>query len=193
MSVLLIDNYDSFTHNLYQLVGGLGAEVLVVRNDAITADEVAGLRPSHIIISPGPGHPANPRDFGVCAEVIERFAPTVPTLGVCLGHQGLSHTLGGTVVRAPEIVHGKTSAIAHDGRGVFAGLPDGVEVMRYHSLTVDEASLPETLEVSARTVDGALVMAVRHIEWPLVGLQFHPESIGTPDGPAMLRNFLEMR
>lgn len=193
MAVLLIDNYDSFTHNLYQLVGGLGADVVVVRNDALTVDEVIAMGPSHIVISPGPGHPANPRDFGVCGEVIERCAPATPTLGVCLGHQGLSHRLGASVVRAPNIVHGKTSAIEHDGRGVFEGIPSPATVMRYHSLAVDESTLPPDLQVSARTLDDGVVMAVRHTAWPLVGVQFHPESIGTPDGAAMMRNFLTMR
>ena len=191
MAVLLIDNYDSFTHNLYQLIGGLGAEVRVVRNDAMTVEEISELAPSHIVVSPGPGHPGNERDFGVCGPVLDRLSPSIPTLGVCLGHQGLAHRLGGDVVRAPEIVHGKTSVIRHDGSGLFSGLPSEIEVMRYHSLTVDSASVPDCLVQNAATVDGGVIMGLRHIEWPLHGLQFHPESIGTPDGAALLRNFLE--
>ncbi len=193
MAVLLIDNYDSFTHNLYQLVGSLGAEVHVARNDTLTYIGVREMQPSHIIISPGPGHPANERDFGVCGDVVDHLAATIPTLGVCLGHQGLAHRMGGEVVRAPEIVHGKTSMIRHDGTGLFAGLPEEIEVMRYHSLTVSPESVPATLRVNASTVEDGIIMGVRHTEWPLHGLQFHPESIGTPDGAAMLRNFLEIR
>lgn len=191
--ILLIDNYDSFSHNLYQLIGAQGVEVRVVRNDAITLDEVVALAPSHIVISPGPGHPGNARDFGVCGAVLDHCASQTPTLGVCLGHQGLSHRLGASVVRAPDVVHGKTSPITHDGAGLFAGLPSPIEVMRYHSLLVDESTLPPALEVTARTADDELVMAVRHREWPLVGVQFHPESIGTPDGATMIRNFLTMK
>lgn len=192
MAVLLIDNYDSFTHNLYQLIGGLGADVRVVRNDAIDVAEVRESAPTHIVLSPGPGHPGNERDFGVCGDVIDQLAAQIPTLGVCLGHQGLAHRLGASVVRAPEIVHGKTSVIQHDGTGLFAGLSAETEVMRYHSLTVDASSLPDSLVTNATTVQGSLVMGLRHVEWPLHGLQFHPESIGTPDGAALLRNFLEL-
>ena len=191
MRVLIIDNYDSFTHNLYQLVGAQGVQVDVVRNDALTVGEIAACAPSHIILSPGPGHPGNARDFGVCAAVIDTLIST-PTLGVCLGHQGLAHRLGASVVRAPEIVHGKTSSIRHDGTGLFAGLPESLEVMRYHSLTVDPATLPDSLVVNATTEDG-LAMGLRHQHRPLHGLQFHPESIGTPDGASLIRNFLELR
>lgn len=189
--VLLIDNYDSFTYNLYQYLGELGAETLVYRNDAITFEQAQSLRPDHVVISPGPGHPGTPRDFGVCTEILLKMAPTVPTLGVCLGHQGMAHHLGGKVVRAPQIVHGKTDRIEHDGAGLFAGLPQPLTVMRYHSLVVSDEGLPECLEVSARTADG-LIMAMRHRDWPLVGMQFHPESIGTPEGHGLLRNFLKM-
>jgi anthranilate synthase component II len=191
MAVLLIDNYDSFTHNLYQLFGELGAEVVVHRNDAIEAEDVAALAPSHIILSPGPGHPRNERDFGVCRAVVERFGPSTPLLGVCLGHQGIVHELGGDVVRAPAIVHGKTSRIRHDGAGLFAGIEQGVEVMRYHSFIVEPDTLPPVLRVTATTEDG-LIMGVEHTEWPMVGVQFHPESIGTPCGPQLAQNFLSM-
>ncbi len=189
--VLLIDNFDSFTYNLYQYLGELGAETEVYRNNAITLVEAQAFDPTHIVISPGPGHPGTPRDFGICTEVLLQMAPTVPTLGVCLGHQGIAHHLGGTIERAPEIVHGKTDQITHDARGIFAGLPQPLTVMRYHSLVVADADLPDCLEVSARNAAG-LIMALRHREWPLVGMQFHPESIGTPDGHGLLRNFLKM-
>jgi len=193
VATLLIDNYDSFTHNLAQLIGGLGEEVVVVRNDAIDLDGVRALAPRRIVISPGPGHPGNDRDFGVCGPVIDALAATTPTLGVCLGHQGLAHRLGAAVVRAPEIVHGKTARITHDGAGLFAGLPSAIEVMRYHSLVVDETTLPDCLRVTARTMRDGLIMGLAHVAWPLVGVQFHPESIGTPDGAHMMRRFLEMR
>lgn len=187
MRVLLIDNYDSFTHNLEQLIGGLGAEVIIRRNDAVDLAGCAALAPTHVILSPGPGHPANPRDFGVCADLVR--ACEVPLLGVCLGHQGIAHHLGGTVVRAPAVVHGKTSRIAHDGTSVFAGLPASLEVMRYHSLIVDPETLPAALRITARTEDG-LIMGLAHRARPLHGIQFHPESFATPQGEAMLTTFL---
>ncbi len=191
VDVLIIDNYDSFTHNLYQRIGELGASVDVHRNDKIDLASVRDLAPGRIVLSPGPGHPSKARDFGVCAQVLEQLAGSVPILGVCLGHQGIVHHFGGDVVRAPEIVHGKTSQLDHDGSGVFAGIADRVEVMRYHSLVADAATLPDCLHVNARTDDG-LVMGVSHRTWPLWGVQFHPESIGTPDGSRMLANFLAL-
>jgi anthranilate synthase component 2 len=197
MRVLLIDNYDSFTHNLYQMLGeamGVAEEAAgsleVHRNDALSVAEIAEREPTHIVLSPGPGHPANPRDFGVCGDVVDELAD-VPILGVCLGHQGIVHRLGGSVVRAPRIVHGKTSALSHTGEGLFEGLPQDLQVMRYHSFIADRASLPPCLEVTAETADG-LVMAVAHRDRPLVGVQFHPESIGTPRGASMLAGFLAM-
>jgi para-aminobenzoate synthetase component 2 len=197
VKLLLLDNYDSFTHNLYQMLGeamlvdgALVGELIVERNDALSVDEVLEMAPTHIVISPGPGHPANSRDFGVCGDVIEACTDT-PTLGVCLGHQGIVHRLGGDVVRAPEIVHGKTSPIHHCGDGLFAGLPQGVEVMRYHSFIAERSTLPACLEVTAETPDG-LVMGVSHRDRPLVGVQFHPESIGTPQGGSLLQRFLAM-
>jgi anthranilate synthase/aminodeoxychorismate synthase-like glutamine amidotransferase len=186
--VVLIDNYDSFTHNLYQLLGELGAEPRVFRNDAIDADGVAALAPSHVVLSPGPGSPERPRDLGVCAALIPRLGPSVPVLGVCLGHQAIVHLLGGRVGRAPAPRHGKVSAIRHEGSELFAGLPPVLEVMRYHSLVA--AEVPPCLRVTARSLDDGLVMAVEHVTWPLRGVQFHPESVGTPDGRALLRNFL---
>ncbi len=189
MNVLLIDNYDSFTYNLFQLIGGLGADVVVARNDAITLDEVEALAPTHVVLSPGPGHPERPRDFGVCADII-RHAGKRPLLGVCLGHQGIAHHLGGRVTAAPEIMHGKMSRIRHDGTGPFRDLPDEIEVMRYHSLTVDPDQLPPCLRVTATTADG-IVMGLAHRELPMFGLQFHPESIGTPLGAKLMASFLE--
>lgn len=188
MSVLLIDNYDSFTHNLLQQIWGLGAEVTVVRNDAVDLAGVRALAPSHVVLSPGPGRPDVPRDFGVCRDVIDHLT-AVPVLGVCLGHQGIGWRMGGRVVAAPEIVHGKTDTVTHTGSGLFAGLPAPLQVMRYHSLVVERATLPACLQVTAETHSG-LVMALRHRQRPLYGLQFHPESIGTPDGDGLLRNFL---
>jgi len=189
--VLLVDNFDSFTYNLYQLLGELGAEVVVRRNDAMDLEGARALAPTHVVLSPGPGHPANPRDFGVCADLITELAPALPLLGVCLGHQGIAHRLGGRVVRAGRIMHGKVDRIRHDGCGLFAGIEAELEVMRYHSLAVDPEALPSALRATASAGDGT-VMALAHESWPLVGLQFHPESIGTPSGAALMANFLAM-
>jgi anthranilate synthase/aminodeoxychorismate synthase-like glutamine amidotransferase len=185
--ILLVDNYDSFTYNLAHLFQELGAEVTVLRNDAIDADRAEELAPSHLVISPGPGRPA---DAGASVEIVERLGPRVPTLGVCLGHQAIVEAFGGEVGQAKRLLHGKASAIAHDGRGLFEGLPDPLEGGRYHSLAATH--VPDCLEVCATTEDGE-VMAVRHLEHPIVGIQFHPESVLTPDGPALARNFLEGR
>jgi anthranilate synthase/aminodeoxychorismate synthase-like glutamine amidotransferase len=183
--ILLIDNYDSFTYNLAHLFGELGAEVVVRRNDAIDADGAARLAPSQLVVSPGPGLPA---DAGTSEAVIRRLAPSTPTLGVCLGHQAIVEVFGGAVGPARELVHGKSCSIRHDGRGLFAGLPEELEVGRYHSLAA--RAVPDELEVSARAEDGE-VMAVRHRELPVDGVQFHPESVLTPLGSAIARNFLE--
>jgi anthranilate synthase/aminodeoxychorismate synthase-like glutamine amidotransferase len=185
--ILLIDNYDSFTYNLAHLFGELGADVVVRRNDALGADEAERLAPSHLVVSPGPGRPG---DAGACLQIVRRLAPRVPTLGVCLGHQAIVEAFGGEVGQARRIVHGKASVIDHDGRGLFRGLPDRFEAGRYHSLAA--ASVPESLEVSATCREGE-VMAVRHRELPVDGLQFHPESVLTPLGPELARNFLELR
>ena len=184
--MLVIDNYDSFVYNLVQYLGELGAEPIVYRNDAITIDEVAELAPDAILLSPGPGRP---EDAGVMCEVIEHFAGTVPMLGVCLGHQAIGHVYGGNVVAAPMIMHGKTSMVSHRGVGVFAGLDSPIEATRYHSLVVDRASMPDVLEITAETDDGT-VMGIRHRDYPLEGVQFHPESILTTCGHDLLRNFL---
>ena len=185
--VLLIDNYDSFTYNLYQYLSELGADVRVVRNDAVTLEEIESMAPERIVISPGPCTPA---EAGISTEVVRRFGPTVPLLGVCLGHQCIGVAYGATVAGAGEIVHGKTSVISHDGQGVFAGLPNPLEGMRYHSLAVLPDTVPDELEVTARTESG-VVMGVRHRRHPVEGVQFHPESIVTQSGKELLRNFLE--
>jgi anthranilate synthase component 2 len=184
--LLMIDNYDSFTFNLVQYFGELGQEVRTLRNDEIDVAGMAALKPSHIVFSPGPCTPA---EAGVCVEAIRQFAGRVPMLGVCLGHQAIGAALGGKVVRAREPMHGKTSRLAHDGRGVFAGLPQDLTVVRYHSLVVERESLPPTLAISAE-VDGE-IMGLRHRELAIEGVQFHPESILSEHGHAMLRNFLD--
>lgn len=190
--LLMIDNYDSFTFNLVQYLQQLGAEVKVVRNDALTVEEIAALAPERIVVSPGPG---TPDEAGVSLQVIERLGPAIPILGVCLGHQAIGQVYGGQVVRADTIMHGKTSPVRHEGRGVFAGLPDGYTATRYHSLVVDKASLPDALEVTAWTEnpDGSVeqIMGLRHRQYPVEGVQFHPESILTEHGHALLKNFLE--
>ena len=184
MKVLMIDNYDSFTYNLVHLFEELGAEVVTVRNDAMTADEAAALRPDRLVVSPGPGRPA---DAGVSIDVIRRLGPTTPTLGVCLGHQAIVEAFGGEVGQARALLHGKASTVTHDGHGVFVSLPDEVEVGRYHSLAA--TTVPDVLHVTSRTADGE-VMGVRHADLPIEGVQFHPESVLTPLGPTMARNFL---
>jgi len=186
--LLLIDNYDSFTYNLFQYLSELGEEVKVVRNDSITLDEIEKLAPERIVISPGPG---TPEQGGISNDVIRRFGERVPILGVCLGHQCIGYTYGGTVSHAGEIKHGKTSLIHHDGKGVFAGIPNPFPAIRYHSLAVKENGLPDCLEVSART-DNDIIMGLRHKKYPVEGVQFHPESILTKVGKDLLKNFLEM-
>ena len=187
--LLLIDNYDSFTYNLVQAFRILGAEVHVHRNDRISVDAARQLEPTHLCISPGPGQP---RDAGVSIAMIEAFSGRVPVLGVCLGHQAMVEAFGGQVVRAGRLMHGKTSPITHDARGVFAGLPQPCDVGRYHSLIAKAESLPDTLEVSARTPEGE-IMAARHRRLTVEGVQFHPESVLTPDGPRLLGNFLQLQ
>ena len=189
LSVLLVDNYDSFTYNLYQYLGELGAEVRVVRNDELSAEAALALSPERIVISPGPG---TPDQAGITLDLIRRAAGRIPVLGVCLGHQALGQAFGGEVRRAPKLMHGKTSEIHHDGRRVFARLPDPFTATRYHSLVVERDSVPESLEISAWTDDG-IVMGLRHREYPLEGVQFHPESILTTVGKDLLRNFLEQQ
>ena len=184
--ILVIDNYDSFTYNLVQELGELGADLQVVRNDQITVDEVEQLQPSRIVISPGPGYP---KDAGISREIIEKVSPSVPTLGVCLGNQCIGEVFGGVVSHAKQLMHGKTSQIHHDGDPIFTDVPSPFIATRYHSLVILEETLPASLDVIARTEDNE-IMGVRHKEYPIVGLQFHPESILTKEGMTMLNNFL---
>ena len=187
--VLLIDNYDSFTYNLYQYLCELGADVTVVRNDAVSVEGARAMDPEFIVISPGPGVP---RDAGISIELIRALGPSTPILGVCLGHQAVAEAFGGVVTRAPELMHGKASTIHHDGSGVFAGLPSPFSAIRYHSLCAAPEAVPESLEVCART-DSGVIMAVRHREYPVYGVQFRPESILTEHGRQLLQNFLRVR
>lgn len=186
--LLVIDNYDSFTYNLVQYFGELKGEPVVYRNDQITLDEIRKLKPSKIVISPGPG---TPEQSGISNEVIRQFGPTTPLLGVCLGHQCIGHVFGASVVRAERLMHGKTSPIHHDNQGVFAGLPQPFEATRYHSLLVKPETVPAELEVTARTAEGE-IMGLRHRTHPIHGVQFHPESILTREGKSLLKNFLEL-
>lgn len=190
--ILLVDNYDSFSYNLYQMIGALNADIRVVRNDALSVDEVAALAPSHIILSPGPGRP---EDAGICMDIVQRLGAQIPLLGVCLGHQAIAAAFGATVTYAKRLMHGKQSLAHFDSRcPLFAGLPETAPVARYHSLAVDAATLPEVLQPVAHTCDEAAeVMALQHVRYPIYGVQFHPESIMTPDGAAMLKNFLMIR
>jgi len=185
---LVIDNYDSFTYNLVHFLGELGADITVRRNDKVTPEEIAAMAPEAIVLSPGP---CTPTEAGICLAVIERFKGDIPILGVCLGHQAIGQALGGEVVRAPALVHGKTSRINHTGKGIFRGLNAGFEATRYHSLIVRAETLPETLEVTATTDDG-LIMGMQHVSLPLHGVQFHPESIASENGHALLQNFLNI-
>ena len=186
--IVVVDNYDSFTYNLVQYLGELGETVSVYRNDQTTVEEIGAQEPEAIVISPGPCAPA---DAGISVDVLRRLGPTVPTLGVCLGHQCIGEAFGGQVIRAPEIMHGKTSLVYHDGEGLFAGLPNPLEAIRYHSLIVERSSLPDALVSTAQTSKG-LIMGLRHVSYPVVGVQFHPESIMTTAGKALLANFLKM-
>lgn len=188
MRLLVIDNYDSFTYNLVHFLGELGAEMEVWRNDKITPDEIAEMAPEGIVLSPGP---CTPSEAGICLAVIERFAPSIPLLGVCLGHQAMGQAFGGDVIRAPHLMHGKTSPITHTGKGLFRGLNSGFEATRYHSLIVKRETLPEVLEVTATSDDG-LIMGMQHRSFPSHGLQFHPESIASENGHALLQNFLNI-
>ena len=186
--LLVIDNYDSFTYNLVQYFGELGAELLVRRNDEITLEEIAALKPERICISPGP---CTPKEAGISCEVVREFGPRLPLLGVCLGHQSIGYVFGGEVVRAGRLMHGKTSPILHNGQGIFAGLPSPFEATRYHSLLVKRETFPGVLEITAETAEGE-IMGLRHREYPIHGVQFHPESILTKEGKTLLNNFLTL-
>ncbi len=186
--LVIIDNYDSFTYNLVHYLGELGADCRVFRNDAIAVEEVMALRPQGIVLSPGPGYP---QGAGICLDLVKHAAGAVPLLGVCLGHQAIGQAFGGQIVRAPKLMHGKLSAVRHDGAGLFDGLPRGFEATRYHSLVVERESLPQSLEVHAETDDG-VIMGLAHRDWPIFGVQFHPESIASEQGHAVLANFLRI-
>ena len=185
--ILFIDNYDSFTYNIVQELGMLGADVKVVKNDAATLDEIEAMKPAAVVFGPGPG---NPDSAGITLAAIKRFAGKVPILGVCLGHQSIAQAFGGTIVSAKTLMHGKTSALQHDGKGLFKGFPQGMLAMRYHSLAVDRATLPDCFAITAEAEDGE-IMGLRHKTLPIESLQYHPESIGTPNGINQLKNFLE--
>ncbi len=191
MKVMILDNYDSFVYNLAQYVGALGAEPLVMRNDRVTIDGVERLSPQRIIISPGPGNPSDEKYFGVCTRVLTGISREVPTLGVCLGHQGIGYAFGAKIARASRIMHGKTSGIVHDGRGVLRGVASPLQATRYHSLVVRREGLPAELKVTALALDDAEIMGLRHSRYPIEGVQFHPESIRTPEGMKIVRNFIE--
>jgi anthranilate synthase component 2 len=192
LKVLLVDNYDSFVYNLAQYIGELGAETIVCRNDQITLEQARELKPDRIVLSPGPGTPEDKRYFGVCKEVLRHLSCEIPTLGVCLGHQGIISTFGGRVVPAKRLMHGKTSRIKHDGKGIFKGVKNPFTATRYHSLVGERNSIPDCLEVTAVSVDDGEVMSVRHIEFPIEGVQFHPESVLCEDGKLIIKNFLEV-
>lgn len=187
--ILLIDNYDSFTYNLYQALAVFGHEVQVVRNDQTTCEEILKWRPSHIVLSPGP---KTPKESGICVELIQKTAGKIPLLGVCLGHQAIALAFGGNIVPAKKILHGKTSQISHDGQSIFKGLPNPFEATRYHSLAVAQENFPNCLKIIARSDDGE-IMGLKHKTWPVFGVQFHPESILTLPGPSLLKNFLTYR
>ena len=193
MKVLVIDNYDSFVYNLVQYIGELGAETIVYRNDQLTLKQVKALKPDRIVISPGPGTPEDARYFGVCTEILQHVSCEIPTLGVCLGHQGIIYAFGGKVVSARKLMHGKTSKIKHDGKGIFKGVHNPFTATRYHSLAGEKSSIPSCLKVTAESTDDGEVMGVRHVKYPIEGVQFHPESILCEDGKLIVKNFLEGR
>ena len=192
MKTLIIDNYDSFTYNLYQYVGELKGNPVIFRNDQITLDEIENLQPTHIIISPGPGTPEDPAYFGICKAVILNFGKKTPILGVCLGHQGIAYAFGGKVVPAKRVTHGKTSSIEHTKEGIFEGISSPIEGMRYHSLMAERETFPKELEITAWTLDDKTIMALKHKTYPIHGIQFHPESIGTPCGKQIMKNFIDL-
>jgi anthranilate synthase component II len=186
--ILLIDNYDSFTFNLYQYLSELGAEVKTVRNDKLSLDEIDQMSPEAIVLSPGPGRP---EQAGMCVELVKRFAPSIPILGICLGHQAIGYAFGGGIIRAKRIMHGKESTISHQGKSLLKSLPQNIQVMRYHSLVIDKNKLPADFVILAESVEDNEIMAIKHNVYPVFGLQFHPESIGTKSGKQILSNFLE--
>ena len=191
MKTLVIDNYDSFVYNLVQYVGELGGEPIVYRNDQLSIDIAKKLQPDRIIISPGPGTPEDPKYFGICSAILKQMSPTIPTLGVCLGAQGIVHVFGGRIVRAKRLMHGKTSMIKHDGKTIFKAVRNPLRATRYHSLVAEKVTIPSCLKITAEALDDSEVMGVRHIVYPIEGIQFHPESILTEDGMKIIKNFLD--
>jgi anthranilate synthase component 2 len=191
MKVLVIDNYDSFVYNLVQYIGEQGGDPIVFRNDQISLEKALEIKPERIVISPGPGDPQNPRYFGVCSKILKKMSKEIPTLGVCLGHQGIISTYGGQVVRAGKVVHGKPSPIKHDGRVLYKGVENPLEATRYHSLVGNKDTMPQCLEVTAIALDDGEIMGVRHKDYPIEGVQFHPESILTTPGKRIIANFME--
>jgi len=193
LKVLVIDNYDSFVYNLVQYIGELGGETIVYRNDQITLTQAMKLKPDRIVISPGPGTPEETRYFGICSAILQHMSREIPTLGVCLGHQGIIYTFGGKIVSAKRLMHGKTSLIKHDGKGVFKGVKNPFTATRYHSLVGDRSSISSCLKITAESLDDGEIMGVRHVTYPIEGVQFHPESILCEDGKLVIKNFLEGR
>jgi anthranilate synthase component 2 len=191
VKVLVIDNYDSFVYNLVQYIGELGTEVVVFRNDQVTLKQVQALKPDRIVLSPGPGNPQDEKYFGICKAILQQLSPTVPTLGVCLGHQGIISVFGGKVISAKRLMHGKTSTIKHDGKGVFKGVQNPFTATRYHSLAGEQETIPSCLEITAISIDDGEVMGIRHKQFPIEGVQFHPESILCEDGKLIIKNFLQ--
>jgi anthranilate synthase component 2 len=190
VKVLVIDNYDSFVYNLVQYIGEQGAEPVVYRNNRVTMEQVTQLKPDRIVISPGPGTPEDERYFGVCTKILQTMSHRIPTLGVCLGHQGIIHVYGGKIVHAKRLMHGKTCCIRHDQKGIFAGVRNPFTATRYHSLAGERDSIPPCLEISAESIDDGEIMGVRHVKYPIDGVQFHPESILCEDGKLIIKNFL---
>lgn len=192
MKILVIDNYDSFVYNIAQILGELGAEPIVVRNDKITVEQVRAMNPDGIVISPGPGHPADRKYFGVCTDVIREIGQKTPILGVCLGHQGIVHAFGGKVINAKKVRHGKTSPIQYSSNRLFENIANPFKATRYHSLVAEQDTIPNCLEVTARALDDGEIMGIKHKEYPIEGVQFHPESVLTGEGRKMLQNFITM-
>lgn len=190
MKVLIIDNYDSFVYNLVQLIGSLNTETYVYRNNEVKSDEIKKINPDRIVISPGPGNPKNPRDFGICSSILKNESKYIPTLGVCLGNQGIIHSYGGRIKKANIIKHGKTSLIKHDKKGIYKNIDSPFSATRYHSLVGDKITIPKCLEITATSIDDGEIMGVRHVKYPIEGVQFHPESILTKVGKKILKNFL---
>jgi anthranilate synthase component II len=191
LKVLVIDNYDSFVYNLVQYIGELGAETVVYRNDQISLMDVAKIMPDRIVISPGPGNPGDEKYFGVCAKILQNLSPVIPTLGVCLGHQGIIYAFGGKIIHAKKLMHGKTCTIKHNQKGIFNGVRNPFNATRYHSLAGERKSIPDCLEITAESVEDGEIMAIRHKQYPIYGVQFHPESILCEDGKLIIKNFLE--